>query len=260
MRETKQMERRTATARDGKFRTRAEDGGLYIEGYFAVYNSRYDLWEGAYETIAPGAFDGETHGDVRALCNHDTTLVLGRTTAGTLTLRTDDVGLWGSITINQADQDAMNMYERVKRGDVSQCSFGFDIVDQDVQYMDGEPTVWTIRKVKLYEVSVVTFPAYQDTGVSVRRRELDKARKEKLAWALKMKRAHATPAERFAAMKDREAAREASWRWKREALAKLRETGRKETTEPAPPVRLEFDHAPPPQKPITERLRELLCL
>lgn len=177
--EASNTEQRTAVARDGKFQTRAEDGNLYIEGYFAVYNSRYDLWDGAYETIAPGAFEGETRGDVRALCNHDTTLVLGRTTAGTLTLRTDEVGLWGSVIVNQADQDAMNLYERVKRGDVSQCSFGFDIVDQDVQYMDGEPTVWTIKKVRLYEVSVVTFPAYQDTSVNVRRKDFDELARRK---------------------------------------------------------------------------------
>lgn len=180
------MERRTAVARDGKFQTRAEDGNLYIEGYFAVYNSRYNLWDGAYETIAPGAFEGETRKDVRALCNHDSTLVLGRTIAGTLTLRTDEVGLWGSIIINQADQDAMNLYERVKRGDVTQCSFGFDIVDQDVEYQDGEPTVWIIKKVRLYEVSVVTFPAYEDTGVSVRRREFaELARRKTEAWKAK---------------------------------------------------------------------------
>lgn len=180
------MERRTAVARDGKFQTRAEDGNLYIEGYFAVYNSRYNLWDDAYETISPGAFEGETRKDVRALCNHDSTLVLGRTTAGTLTLRTDEVGLWGSIIINQADQDAMNLYERVKRGDVTQCSFGFDIVDQDVEYQDGEPTVWIIKKVRLYEVSVVTFPAYEDTGVSVRRREFaELARRKTEAWKAK---------------------------------------------------------------------------
>lgn len=183
------MEKRTAVARDVEFLTRAEDGNLYIEGYFAVYNSRYDLWDGAYETIAPGAFEGETRGDVRALCNHDTTLVLGRTTAGTLTLRTDEVGLWGSIIVNQADQDAMNLYERVKRGDVTQCSFGFDILDQDVAYNDGEPTVWTIRKVRLYEVSVVTFPAYQDTSVNVRKRDYEDIRKKRLdAWKDQAKR------------------------------------------------------------------------
>lgn len=173
------MEQRTAIARDGNFMTRAEDGNLYIEGYFAVYNSRYDLWDGAYETIAPGAFDGETDGDVRALANHDSTLVLGRTTAGTLTLRTDERGLWGSIVVNQQDQDAMNLYERVRRGDVSQCSFGFDILDQDVQYQDGEPTVWTIRKVKLYEVSVVTFPAYTDTSVTVRRHDYEEIQRKR---------------------------------------------------------------------------------
>ena len=172
---------RTAISRNERFKTRAEDGNLYIEGYFAVYNSRYDLWDGAYETIAPGAFDGETSGDIRALANHDATIVLGRTIAGTLTLRTDEIGLWGSIVINQNEQDAMNLYERVKRGDVSQCSFGFDIIDQDVEYKDGEPTVWTIRKVKLYEVSVVTFPAYTDTGVEARRKDLSELQKRKSA-------------------------------------------------------------------------------
>ena len=171
--------KRTAIAKSGGFRTRAEDGELYIEGYFAVFNSKYWLWDEAYETIEPGAFDDQTTEDVRALVNHDTTLVLGRTTAGTLELRQDEKGLWGRIKINQADQDAMNLYERVKRGDVSQCSFGFDITEQDVEYSDSEPTVWRIRKVKLYEVSVVTFPAYEDTSVEARKTELADARKRK---------------------------------------------------------------------------------
>lgn len=95
------MYKRTAMARSEGFCTRAENGNLYIEGYFAVFGSRYELWDGAYETIEPGAFDGQTNGDVRALVNHDTTLVLGRTTAGTLSLRVDERGLWGGITINQ---------------------------------------------------------------------------------------------------------------------------------------------------------------
>lgn len=171
--------KRTAVVQPGGFQTRAEDGELYIEGYFAVFNSKYWLWDEAYETIEPGAFDGQTSEDVRALVNHDTTLVLGRTTAGTLELRQDEKGLWGRIKVNQADQDAMNLYERVKRGDVSQCSFGFDIIEQDVEYSDSAPTVWRIRKVKLYEVSVVTFPAYEDTGVEARKAELADARKRK---------------------------------------------------------------------------------
>ena len=179
--------KRTATAQPGGFQTRAEDGNLYIEGYFSVFDSRYWLWDEAYETIERGAFDGQTAQDVRALVNHDSTLVLGRTTSGTLELRENGRGLWGRITINQADQDAMNLYERVKRGDVSQCSFGFDILEQDVEYREDGPTVWHIRKVKLYEVSVVTFPAYEDTAVEARKRELGDIRKKKREnWRRKM--------------------------------------------------------------------------
>ena len=148
---------RTALVRDGKFTTRAEDGNLYIEGYFAVFGSEYRMWENAIETIDEDAFNETVDGDVRALVNHDSTLVLGRTTAGTLTLRVDRTGLWGSILINQSDQDAMNLYERVKRGDVSQCSFGFDILDQSTEVMENGTTVWRLKKVELYEVSVVRF-------------------------------------------------------------------------------------------------------
>lgn len=171
--------KRTALVRDSKFKTRAEDGNLYIEGYFAVFGSEYRMWENAIETIDEDAFDDTLDGDIRALVNHDSTLVLGRTTAGTLILRVDRVGLWGSITINQADQDAVNLYERVKRGDVSQCSFGFDIVDQSTEVMENGTTVWKLRKVKLYEVSVVTFPAYEDTSVEARRRDFEQAEKRR---------------------------------------------------------------------------------
>lgn len=162
---------RTALARSGDYRTRAEDGNLYVEGYFAVFGSEYRMWDRGVETIDPGAFEGALEEDIRALVNHDTALVLGRTTAGTLTLRADAIGLWGSILINQADQDAMNLYERVKRGDVSQCSFGFDILDQRMEEREDGTTVWTILRVKLYEVSVVTFPAYEDTAVAARKKD-----------------------------------------------------------------------------------------
>lgn len=180
--------KRTALVRDSEFKTRAEDGNLYIEGYFAVFGSEYRMWENAIETIDEDAFDDTLDGDIRALVNHDSTLVLGRTTAGTLILRVDRVGLWGSITINQADQDAMNLYERVKRGDVSQCSFGFDIVDQSTEVMENGTTVWKLRKVKLYEVSVVTFPAYEDTSVEARRKDFEQAEKRrKEEWRVRMK-------------------------------------------------------------------------
>ncbi len=170
---------RTALVRDGKFTTRAEDGNFYIEGYFAVFGSEYRMWENAIETIDEDAFNETVDGDVRALVNHDSTLVLGRTTAGTLTLRVDRTGLWGRILINQSDQDAMNLYERVKRGDVNQCSFGFDILDQSTEVMENGTTVWILKKVKLYEVSVVTFPAYEDTSVTARKKDYEEIQKRK---------------------------------------------------------------------------------
>ena len=179
---------RTALARDTSFATRAEDGKLYIEGYFAVFGSEYRMWENAIETIDEDAFDGQLSEDIRALVNHDTTLVLGRTTAGTLELKADKVGLWGRITINPADQDAVNLYERVKRGDVSQCSFGFDILDQSTEVMENGTTVWTLKKVRLYEVSVVTFPAYEDTAVVARKKDFAEIKKRKREeWQAKMR-------------------------------------------------------------------------
>ena len=111
---------RSAALQNADFETREIDGKKYIEAYFAVFGAVYPLFENGIETIDPGAFDLARDTDVRALTNHDTTLVLGRTIAGTLELRVDEKGLWGRIEINDADQDAMNLYERVKRRDVTQ--------------------------------------------------------------------------------------------------------------------------------------------
>lgn len=156
---------RTATT---NFQVREEGNEPTIEGYFAVFNSDYEMWYDVHESIAPGAFANTLSGDVRALINHETTLVLGRTTAHTLELREDNHGLWGKIKVNPKDSDAMNLYERVKRGDVNQCSFGFDIKSQETEYRD-DGTVWrTITEVELYEVSCCTFPAYTETGISAR--------------------------------------------------------------------------------------------
>lgn len=177
---------RYAQVRGTRFQTRADEGteDLYIEGYFSVYNSPYELWPGATELVKPGAFADSIHDDVRALTNHDTTLVLGRTTAGTLTLRDDpERGLFGSIKINRADGDAMNLYARVQRGDVDQCSFGFEI-EKETFIDNGDGSYrWEIEKVKLYEVSVCTFPAYKDTSVAARKADLDTIRRRKAdAW------------------------------------------------------------------------------
>lgn len=172
-----------------EFHTREDGEKRSIEGYFAVFNSDYDIGAGMSESIASGAFTNSLAGDVRALTNHDTTLVLGRTKPGTLSLRQDERGLWGHVDINPNDLDAVNTWERVKRGDVDQCSFGFDILDEEAEYRDDGSVHWTIRDVKLYEVSVCTFPAYQETSISARTADRDKMRERKLeAWKESQKR------------------------------------------------------------------------
>jgi len=173
-RRTKESQKRTLPT---KYETREEpDGQKIIAGYFVVFDSETELWPGAYESIAQEAFDSTLSGDIRALTNHDTTLVLGRNKAGTLKLTKDSRGLWGEISINEKDLDAVNLYERVKRGDVDQCSFGFDILDEETEWRDDNTVKWTIRKVDLHEVSVCTFPAYEDTGVQARNREVEQHR------------------------------------------------------------------------------------
>ena len=172
----------------GEFKTREDSGEMVIEGYFAVFNSDYEMWEGASESIAPGAFTSSLSGDIRGLTNHDTTLVLGRTKVHTLELKEDTHGLWGRITINPKDSDAVNTYERVKRGDVDQCSIGFMIRSEETDFRDDGTIHWTITDVDLFEVSVCTFPAYEETGVSARHRDAEELKKRASeAWKLKMK-------------------------------------------------------------------------
>lgn len=178
---------RVLQLRSGEFKTREDNEEPVIEGYFAVFNSNYEMWEGASESIAEGAFDSSISGDIRALTNHDTTLVLGRTMANTLELKSDTHGLFGRIRVNPKDSDAMNTYERVKRGDVSQCSIGFIVRSEETEFNADGDIHWTIKDVELFEVSVCTFPAYEETGISARRRDADEIKKRAAeAWRLKM--------------------------------------------------------------------------
>lgn len=188
--ETNDRKQRQVRSLPQNFKTRDADGKLYIEGYFAVFDSPYPLWDGAEEVVKPGAFEGVLTQDVRALVNHDTTLVMGRTTAGTLQLKQNETGLWGQIEINRDDTDAMNLYARVQRGDVSQCSFGFDIERETFVDLGDGRCRWEIEKVNpLYEVSVCTFPAYEATSVSARKQQLETIRqRETQVWRENMKK------------------------------------------------------------------------
>lgn len=155
-----------------------------IEGYFAVFDSVYPVWEGVTESIAPGAFTDSVSGDVRALYNHNTDLILGRTSAGTLELKQDDHGLWGRVKINRKDSSAMDAYERIKRGDITGCSFGFEIEKEKSAVREDGSVHFTIEKVNpLFEVSPCVFPAYEATRISARGHQADEIHKRQMdAW------------------------------------------------------------------------------
>lgn len=173
-----------------EFKTREDGDERIIEGYFAVFNSVYEIAPGMSESIAPGAFSESSSDDVRALINHDSTLVLGRTKAKTLELKEDSHGLWGLVRVNPNDSDAVNLYERVKRGDVDGCSFGFDIESEEAEYLDNGDVHWTITKVApLYEVSCCTFPAYAETNIEARASDkADMERRTLEAWRESMRK------------------------------------------------------------------------
>ena len=167
--------------------TRSASDEMIVEGYFAVFNENYQVWADATESIAPGAFADSINGDIRALYNHNDDQILGRTSAGTLELREDEKGLWGQIKINPKDTEAVNVYERIARGDITGCSFGFDIEQERTDILSDGSVHWTILKVNpLYEVSPCVFPAYEQTSIASRGKELKQIRKREVdAWKAK---------------------------------------------------------------------------
>lgn len=171
----------------GSFTTRAaEDGGKYIEGYFAVFNQPTELWSGTYEEIDPAAFDGSIRdNDIRCLYNHDTNIVLGRTGNGTLTLRTDAHGLYGSVRINENDKEAMDIYSRVARGDVDGCSFGFIPLSEKWTDMPDGSVLWRVLEADVSEVSICPFPAYPQTEIQARQKDFAEHQTNRRAAAAK---------------------------------------------------------------------------
>ena len=184
-----EREMRQLRCAPGEFRTeRAENGDMYIEGYFAVFDSNYNIAPGMSESIAQGAFKNSLGNDIRCLTDHDTRLVIGRTSANTFEVREDEHGLWGRALVNPNDRDALNTKARVDRGDVNQASIGFNILSEDTDIRDDGSVHWTIREIDLHECSVVTFPAYKETNISARAAQLAEVEKRNTeAWKEKMK-------------------------------------------------------------------------
>jgi len=152
-----------------------DNGGMHLEGYAALFNSRSENLGGFTETIAPGAFSRslKSRNDVKLLWNHDTSAVLGSTRAGTLTLVEDAKGLRVSAELPNTTY-GRDARELIKRGDVSGFSFGFSIPGRGGDDWSADGTERTLKSVRLHEVSLVAFPAYPETNGTASVRGLDK--------------------------------------------------------------------------------------
>lgn len=159
------LEKRTYNATDLAIERRGDDPAK-ITGHAAVFNViAGDGW--FREQVAPGAFSESLKiDDIRSLWNHDTNIVLGRNRTQTLILWEDDIGLAVEITPPDT-QLVRDLVESIARGDVSQMSFGFQVLRQTWVEEEDEKDLRIIDKVKLWEVSPVTFPFYEDTDVAL---------------------------------------------------------------------------------------------
>jgi len=179
----------TKETRAFAFEARAEDKTLV--GHAATYDDPYPIGD-FEEVIARGAFDDAIENDdVRALWNHDPNYPLGRTKSGTLRLSSDKTGLLSEIDLPES---ATMIREAIERGDVDQMSFGFSVLEEEWVKRDDKPDLRTIRKVRLFDVSPVTYPANPNTDIAFRSHETwqqqrEREQQEQAAYAAWAKRA-----------------------------------------------------------------------
>ncbi len=146
----------------------SDDGAATIVGLAAVFESLSENLGGFREQIMPGAFDDADMTDVRGLFNHDPNFVLGRTRSDTLELEITSKGLRFEIELPDTQTIRDLVLEPIKRGDVDQASFGFIVAPGGATFDENEDGVLirTITKfMRIFDVSPVTFPAFQDTAV-----------------------------------------------------------------------------------------------
>ena len=169
MRNNPNAEVRTFDVQD--LELRMDDDKATVVGYGAVFNSQSNDLGGFREFIAPGAFDGRLEDDVRFLVNHDANLILARTTNGTLRLSVDEKGLRYEADLPNTST-ARDLMELLKNGTISQSSFAFTVEEDSWEVKDGI-NIRTIDKVsQLYDVSSVTYPAYNEASSSVALRSM----------------------------------------------------------------------------------------
>lgn len=155
---------------------RAADDGIRVSGYAAVFNQVAEIGGYFREKIAPGAFkDAIGRDDVVFLINHEG-LPLARTRSGTLTLTEDDHGLKIDAVLDPEDPDVARIRGKMKRGDLDKMSFAFMPETQEWDE-SGDLPLRTIKRASLYDVSIVTTPAYQGTEIGLRSLEAARARK-----------------------------------------------------------------------------------
>ena len=162
--------------RTAQFKTReeTETGDLILSGYFIKFDEVTELWPGYFEVIKrEGVEKAIQNADIRALFNHDDSLVLGRTGNGTVILGVDEIGLFGDIIINKEDPQAIGAYARVQRGDVIGCSFGFIPIKIDTEDRADGSYLDTILELEIFEVSPCTFPAYPQTEIAARQKDFE---------------------------------------------------------------------------------------
>ena len=179
----KKRETRVVDITELKTRDGTDTGPVKISGYASVFNSRTSIGDYFDEVIKPGAFARtlSDNDDIRALFNHNWDNVLGRTKSGTLQLIEDERGLKFELDLPDTST-ARDLAASMERGDINQCSFGFSI-DEGKETWDYsvEPALRSIHEVELYEISVVSIPAYDDTEAAlVRSKEIDKSVEKRL--------------------------------------------------------------------------------
>src|SRR5699024_3664011 len=142
--------------------------------YFIRYNEETELWDGIFEEVAPGAVAKSLKdNDIRALFNHNTEIVLGRTGNNTVKFEDKKDGLWGSIEINTNDKQTNDIYARVERGDIEGASFGFNPIKEEIQENEDGSVKFRLKEIDLHEISPCTFPAYPTTSIQARKKDLN---------------------------------------------------------------------------------------